>query len=122
MRISDWSSDVCSSDLFDRGVSPLGDGDEAAKASLGAAKELQRRISPQQVTPIEAEATERRLDWREGVGLVREAGDQELHASIIIFRSGSPPAPRPSEPHRRAGVEVAADHVTVRRKARKSGV
>src|SRR3546814_1685490 len=65
MRISDWSSDVCSSDL------------------------------------------------------VREAGDQELHASIIIFRSGSPLAPRPSEPHRRAGDEVAADHVIVRREGRR---
>src|SRR3546814_16829833 len=77
MRISDWSSDVCSSDL-------LGEGDENAELALAAAVESQSEHPI--AHGIVAEAKDRGLNWSKasdvrnitGEGIVANVGGEDI--------------------------------------------
>src|SRR3546814_5137971 len=87
MRISDWSSDVCSSDLLPRrSARAIGDGDEAGLQRLKRLDRLPERF------------LHRRRLWREELERDRHiAGkigvQRRCHATLLSFGASAPRSP-----------------------------
>src|SRR3546814_16066883 len=91
MRISDWSSDVCSSDLSDE--APAGRGGAVAERHFGGAGgEIARFVGRVQ------------LDTDGGMRLVQVAQDRGEHGHGIDFERRHAPRPARVAPHRRSGL------------------
>src|SRR3546814_12829358 len=81
MRISDWSSDVCSSDLLAQSKAALGARAEAADKTLGAARakamgEIER-VAADAATQIVEKLTGTRPDADTATGAARAARSEE---------------------------------------------
>src|SRR3546814_3488558 len=75
MRISDWSSDVCSSDLTERGS--LGhDGEETGRPLIRAAQYVRMSTEHQQYSTENQSEAMRQYAERRGIEIVRSYADE----------------------------------------------
>src|SRR3546814_8463620 len=92
MRISDWSSDVCSSDLF---LATLQGSPEEETAQAGAAKAIDDPASPQESRALVAAATSATDDRRERPELDAHDDEREGEGAVLADPSDHKPrAPR----------------------------